>query len=151
LFANQYAAYDGLEPAMKSRLEGMLGVHSAAKGYAPDGQYGDNDKGRSMDIRPSEAARAKRTHPIVRTHPETGRKALFVNPGYTQSIAGMSQEDGWALLLELFKHQSQPRFVYRHRWAKDMLVMWDNRCLTHMATGGYQGHARLLHRTTVAG
>jgi taurine dioxygenase len=151
LFANQYAAYEALDDAMKARLDGLAGVHSAARGYAPDGAYGDKDKGRSMDIRPSEAARAKRTHPVVRAHPETGRKALFVNPGYTEAIVGMSQEDGWALLLQLFKHQSQPDFVYRHRWARDMLVMWDNRCLTHMATGGYQGHARLLHRTTVAG
>jgi taurine dioxygenase len=151
LFANQYAAYEALDDAMKARLDGLAGVHSAARGYAPDGAYGDKDKGRSMDIRPSEAARAKRTHPVVRAHPETGRKALFVNPGYTEAIVGMSQEDGWALLLQLFKHQSQSDFVYRHRWARDMLVMWDNRCLTHMATGGYQGHARLLHRTTVAG
>jgi len=151
LFANQYAAYEALDADTKAEIEGMHGVHSAARGYAPDGSYGDKDVGRSMDIRPSEAARATRTHPVVRVHPETGRKALFVNPGYTQAIAGMSEEAGWALLLRLFKHQAQPAFVYRHHWAQNMLLMWDNRCLTHMATGGYQGHARLLHRTTVAG
>jgi taurine dioxygenase len=104
-----------------------------------------------MDIRPSEAARATQTHPIVRAHPETGRKALYVSPGYTVGIDGMDKEEGWALLLRLFRHQSQPRFVHRQSWRTNMLVMWDNRCLNHMATGGYQGHRRVLHRTTVAG
>jgi taurine dioxygenase len=104
-----------------------------------------------MDIRPSEAAMAIQTHPIVRSHPETGRKALFVSPGYTIGIEGMGAEEGWALLLKVFRHQSQPRFVHRQGWAQNMLVMWDNRCLNHMATGGYQGHRRVLHRTTVAG
>ena len=95
--------------------------------------------------------RATQTHKIVRTHRETGRKALYVSPSYTIGIEGMDHEAGWALLLSLFKHQSQPDFVYRHKWRADMTVLWDNRCLNHMATGGYQGHRRLLHRTTIAG
>lgn len=151
LFSNQYAAYEALADDLKARIEGLDGVHSAARAYAPDGLYGARDQGRSMDIRPSEAARATQTHPIVRTHPETGRKALFVSPGYTVGVEGMDEAKGWPLLLALFRHQSQPRFVYRHAWRQDMLVIWDNRCLNHMATGGYDGHRRLLHRTTVAG
>ena len=151
LFANQYAAYEGLDEALKERLEGLRAIHSAARGYAPDGLYGDADKGRSMDIRPSEAARATQSHPIVRTHPETGRKALYVSPGYTLGVEGMSDDEGRSLLMSLFRHQSQPRFVHRQSWRPNMLVMWDNRCLNHMATGGYQGHRRVLHRTTVAG
>jgi taurine dioxygenase len=151
LFANQYAAYDELDDELKAHIEGLQGIHSAGNAYGPNGVYGARDKGRSMDIRPSEAALATRTHPMVQPHPETGRKALFVNAGYTVGIEDMDQDLGWALLLKLFRHQAQPRFVYRHAWRENMLVMWDNRCLTHMATGGYQGHRRVLHRTTVAG
>ena len=151
LFANQYAAYDALPDDTKKKLDGRDAWHSAARGYAPDGMYGDNDKGRSMDIRPSVEARKRRLQPVVRTHPETGRKALFVNPGYTVSIDGMEEEEGWALLVELFQHQIGEAFQYRHTWRPDMLVMWDNRCLLHRATGGYEGHQRVLHRTTVAG
>ena len=75
--------------------------------------------------------------------------ALFVSPGYTIGIDGMPDGEASALLLELFAHQGQERFVYRHRWQPSMLVLWDNRCLVHAATGGYQGHRRLLHRITV--
>jgi taurine dioxygenase len=151
LFASQYAAYEALDEAMKARLEGLNGIHSAALAYAPDGQYGERDKGRSMDIRPSEAARATQTHPLVRTHPETGRKALYASPGYTIGIEGMDRDEAWPLLLTLFRHQAQPQFVHRQSWRENMLVIWDNRCLNHMATGGYVGYRRVLHRTTVAG
>jgi taurine dioxygenase len=151
LFANQYAAYEALDAATKARIEGLNAVHSAGRAYAPEGLYGEKDKGRSMAIRPSPEARKTQSHPMMRIHPETGRKALFVNPGYTIAIEGMAHEEGWPLLLKLFKHQTRPEFVYRHRWAENMLVIWDNRSVLHMATGGYQGHARVLHRTTVAG
>lgn len=153
LFANQYAAYDALADDLKAQIEGRSAWHSAARGYAPDGMYGDGDQkaGRSMAIRPSVEARKRRLQPMVRTHPETGRKALFVNPGYTVGVDGMGEEEGWALLVQLFQHQIEDRFQYRHAWAPHMLVMWDNRCLLHRATGGYEGHARVLHRTTVAG
>ena len=151
LFSDQYAAHDELADDLKAQVEGLMGIHSAGRAYGPDGQYGYGDKGRSMDIRPSEAAMATQIHPIVRVHPETGRKALFVSPGYTIGIEGMGAEEGWELLLKIFRHQSQPRFVHRQSWAQNMLVIWDNRCLNHMATGGYDGHRRLLHRTTVAG
>lgn len=151
LFANQYAAFEALDDAEQEKLDGLTAIHSAGPAYAPDGFYGNRDKGRSMDIRPSEAANAKQTHPLIRTHEETGRKALFCSPGYTIGVEGMSDEEARELLYPLFRWQSRPEFVYRHHWEPDMLVMWDNRCLNHMATGGYQGHRRLLHRTTVAG
>ena len=89
-------------------------------------------------------------HPIARVHPETGRTALFVSMGYTIGIDGMSDAEATPLLQGLFAHQVRPEFVYRHRWSQGMLVMWDNRCIVHAATGGYQGHRRLLHRITVA-
>jgi taurine dioxygenase len=86
---------------------------------------------------------------VARRHPETGRTALFVSPGYTIAIDGMPDDESAALLAELFAHQGKPEFVYQHRWQQGMLVMWDNRCLVHSATGGYAGHQRLLHRITV--
>jgi taurine dioxygenase len=149
VFANQYAEYEALSDAMKRSIEGRTGIHSARKGYARDGLYGDRDKGRSMAIIANDSARKTQLHPLVREHPETGRKALFVNPGYTIGIDGMGDE-GAALLVELFEHQARAEFVYRHRWQADMVLLWDNRCLIHAATGGYQGYRRELRRITIA-
>jgi taurine dioxygenase len=150
LFANQYAAWDALSAAMKELLKDKQGIHSARRGYARDGMYGERDKGRSMAIRYSDSAMATQLHPIMRKHPETGRPALFLSPGYTIGIDGMTDAEATPLLMELFTHQVKPEFIYRHRWSQGMLVMWDNRCVVHAATGGYQGHKRLLHRITVA-
>lgn len=149
LFANQYAAYDALSEAMKARISRLQGIHSARRSYSPGGVYGERDKGRSMAIRYSERAMATQLHPVVRRHLETGRQALFVNMGYTIGIDGMNQSDATALLTELFAHQTRPEFVYRHRWSPGLLTLWDNRCLLHTATGGYQGHQRLLWRITI--
>ena len=149
LFASQYAAWEALAPAMKLRLQRLQGVHSARRGYARDGRYGENDRGRSMAIRFDDSALATQLHPIARAHPETGRLALYVSPGYTIGIDGLPDDVAQPLLAELFAHQAQPEFVYRHRWQPGMLLMWDNRCLVHAATGGYQGHRRLLHRITI--
>ena len=103
-----------------------------------------------MAIRYGDDALATQTHPIARVHPETGRTALFVSPGYTIGIEGLDDGEAQALLVELFHHQVREDFVYRHRWSAGMLLMWDNRCVIHAATGGYDGHARLLHRITLA-
>ncbi len=102
-----------------------------------------------MAIRYDDSALATQLHPIARRHPETGRTALFVSPGYTIGIDGLPDDEAQAVLRELFDHQGRDGFVYRHAWQPGMLVMWDNRCLVHAATGGYQGHRRLLHRITV--
>jgi taurine dioxygenase len=149
LFADQYAAYAALSSTMKARIADLQGIHSARRSYSPAGVYGERDKGRSMAIRYSERAMATQRHPIVRRHPETGRAALFVNMGYTIGIEGVSEADATALLADLFAHQSRPEFVYRHRWSTGLLTLWDNRCLLHTATGGYQGHQRLLWRITI--
>ena len=149
LFANQYAAWEALPQSMKNLLQDKQGIHSARRGYAPSGMYGERDKGRSMAIRYSEEAMATQLHPICKRHSETGRPALFVSPGYTIGIEGMSDAEAQALLAQLFEHQIRPEFVYRHRWSQGMLTLWDNRCVVHAATGGYQGHRRLLHRITV--
>jgi taurine dioxygenase len=112
--------------------------------------YGERDKGRSMAIRYGDSALKTQLHPVARPHPETGRLALYVSPGYTIGIDGMPEDEAQQVLLELFKHQAKPEFVYRHKWSPQMLIMWDNRCLIHAATGGYEGQRRLLHRITVA-
>ncbi len=152
LFADQVLAYEQLPESLRSRVEGLTAIHSAALGYAPDGAYGeaDQEKGRSMKILPSEKALATYQHPLVREHPETGKKALFSSAAYIKGFVGLAKEESDALLGELYVHQSQSAFIYSHRWQADMLVMWDNRSLLHAATGGYDGYDRLLHRTTIA-
>lgn len=150
LFANQHLALDAMPAELRARIEGLTAIHSAQKAYAPEGFYGAADKGRSMTIRPSEAARATQTHDFIRRHAETGRDGLFGCLGYIIGFSGMSEEEALPLLVELYHWQGQEQFQYRHCWQKDMLVMWDNRSVLHAATGAYQGHARLLHRTTIA-
>jgi taurine dioxygenase len=151
LFSSTTAAYAALAPEMKARLKGLHGVHSAARGYAKDGLYGENDMGRSMRIRPSDEAKKRQSHPVVKHHPETDEPALFVNMGYTLAIEELPEEEGWPLLIELFTHQMKDAFVFAQSWTPGQLVMWDNRCVNHRATGGYEGYRRVLHRTTVAG
>lgn len=149
LFSNQYAAWDALPAETKARLQGRQGIHSARRGYSRQGMYGERDVGRSMAIRYDDSALATQLHPIARVHPETGRTALFVSPGYTIGIDGMTEAEATPLLLALFEHQARDQFVYRHRWCEGMLILWDNRSVIHAATGGYQGYARLLHRITI--
>lgn len=151
LFANQHAALDAMPDALRARIEGRIAIHSARRAYAPDGFYGEGDKAkRSMDIRPSADADAVQRHPLIRKHPETGREGLFSCFGYIIGIEGMDDAEAVPLLVELYHWQGQEAFQYRHRWQPHMLLMWDNRSLLHAATGGYDGHHRLLHRTTIA-
>ncbi len=150
LFSNQAAAFAALPDARKQELRQITAIHSARRGYAPDGLYGDNDEGRSMAIRPGEAAMATQAHPLVKPHPETGEDVLFFSISYTIGFEGFDDAQAMALMMELHQWCEQDQFVYRHKWEPDMLVMWDNRCLNHKATGGYEGHRRELHRTTIA-
>jgi taurine dioxygenase len=150
LYADQVAAYNALSAEMKARIANLNGVHSARRGYSRAGAYGEKDEGRSMDIRWSDDALATYTHPIVKPHPITGELALFVSMSYTIGIEGMSADEGNAILFELFAHQGSEQFVYRHKWSPNMLTLWDNRVVLHAATGGYEGHRRLLHRITIA-
>jgi taurine dioxygenase len=151
LFADGRAAWDALSPTFQRMLEPLRSVHSAARPYGSKGFYATETDRRGMKILPSVEADKAYTHPLVRTHPVTRRKSLFINPVYTIGIEGMTEAEGAALLAFLFKHMTDDAFVYRHRWSPNMLTMWDNRCLLHNATGGYDGHERVMHRTTVAG
>ncbi len=149
-FANQHAALDAMPDALRSRIEGKQAIHSARGGYAPSGMYGEKDSGRSMDIRSGDAAMATQTHSFIRAHPETGREGLFGCAGYIIGIEDMDDAEALPLLYELLAWQGSEEFRYSHAWERDMLVMWDNRSLLHRATGGYDRHDRLLHRTTIA-
>lgn len=153
LFANQQLAFAELPADLKARIESLTAIHSAASAYSPDGLYSDkleSNFGRSMDIVVSEEALKTQTHPLVRPHTETGRPAIYSTAGYIQGFEELSLEDSKALLVELYEYQSSPKFVYRHKWEKNMLVLWDNRSVLHKATGGYDGHDRLLHRATIS-
>lgn len=154
LFTNQEAALAAMPDGLRQRIEGRVAIHSARGGYAPDGTYGDDDESdRSMQIRPSDDAYATQRHPLIRTHPETGAETLYSVLGYIIGIDGMEDppalDEARALLGELYHWQTREEFQYRHNWEPGMLVMWDNRCVLHRATGGYEGHERLLHRTTI--
>jgi taurine dioxygenase len=149
-FADQVAALAEMPVDLRRRIEGLTAVHSARRGYAPDGLYGDHDDGpRAMKIIVGDEAYRTRTHPLVRVHPETGTSAIYSTLGYIIGIEGMADGEADALLGEVYAWQTRDEFRYRHRWAADMLVMWDNRSVLHRATGGYDGHERLLHRTTI--
>jgi taurine dioxygenase len=151
LFANQHVALEAMPADLRQRIEGRVAIHSAKRAYAPDGFYGEGDAPkRSMDIRPSKEAEAVQHHPIIRAHPETGREGLFSCFGYIIGIVDMDDAEAIPLLLELYAWQGRAAFQYRHKWQANMLLMWDNRSLLHAATGGYDGHHRLLHRTTIA-
>lgn len=149
LFINQHQVLKKMPDELRKRLEGKLAIHSARLAYNPEGAYGDQDVGRSMDIRPSNEANQTQTHPIIRTHPESGEEAIFGCAGYILGFADMDPAESEKLLMELYEWQTQEQFQYRHHWQPNMLLMWDNRSVLHMATGGYDGHARYLHRTTI--
>ena len=152
LFANQHLALESMPLDLRNKLEGKQAIHSALVPYSPGGGYGDKDKemGRSMDIRASDDAFAKQLHPIIRNHPETNKEGIYGTIGYIIGIDGMDNQKAMELLIELSTWQCRNEFVYRHKWKKDMLIMWDNRSVLHRATGGYEGQERLLHRTTIA-
>ncbi len=151
-FADQVAAYERLPDALRDKADQLTAIHSAELGYSPKGAYGedDQDSGRSMKIIPSEKALEKREHPFVRTHRETGLKALYSSPAYIQGFVGLDQEESTALMMEFYQYQTADELVYSHKWEKGMLVMWDNRSLLHAACGGYDGYPRLLQRLTIA-
>ncbi len=151
LYADCSRAYDALSEEMKKMLQGLTAVHSAALPYGPNGVFALEAEKRTMKILVSKDAEKTWPHPLVRTHPVTGRKALFVSPVYTIGIQGMTHAESAAILGFLYGHMTQERFVYRHKWRENMLTMWDNRCTLHFADGGYDGHLRVMHRTTVAG
>ncbi len=148
MYANQYAAFEALSPGMQALLTPLRGIASSA--------LADVSKTREDRMKDSgEQADAPRnyeaSHPIVRTHPETGRKALYVNVAHTARFEGMTDEESRPLLQYLFHHQVKPEFTCRFRWSVGSLALWDNRCAQHNPVNDYHGHKRLLHRITLKG
>lgn len=148
LYCNMYMAYEELPDATKQRLVGLQAAHSYLASFE-----GKTKSGYARDTLTEEqkAQLAEVTHPVVRTHPETGRKALYVNPGFTVRLVGLPGDEGAALLDELLVHASRPEFQFRHVWQPHDLVFWDNRCTMHHATTYDTQYTRHMHRTTVKG
>lgn len=151
LFADAYRAYESLSPTMQRLLDGLRAIHSPRRSHGSKGDFAKDTGKRAMNLVIGDQAEEARAQPLVRVHPVSGRRALYVSPIYTIGIEGMTEEESQPLLDFLFQRMLEDRFVYRHRWRPDMLTMWDNRCTIHYADGGYDGHRRLMHRTTVAG
>jgi taurine dioxygenase len=147
LFASQYAAYEALSDGMRKLLDPLRAISSSAKA--------DVSKTREDRIASDGRADARKdyvaAHPVVRTHPETGRKALFVNVAHTVRFDGMTEEESAPLLQFLFQHQVRPEFTCRFAWQPGSLAFWDNRCVQHNPVNDYHGHRRLMHRITLAG
>lgn len=147
LFANMYLAYETLSDGMKRMLDGLKAVNSADRpAVAATREDRILEGARDADDRATEAV-----HPVVRTHPETGRKALYVNVAHSVRFEGMTEEESAPLLSYLFAHQIKPEFTCRFRWQVGSLAFWDNRCAQHNPINDYHGHRRLLHRVTLAG
>lgn len=152
VFAGMERAWEALSPALRERLEGLRAVHSASRTYDPAVTGRAKYEGNApMRYRWSEAVTAEVEHPVVRTHPETGRKSLYVNPMFTQRVVGMEEAESRALLDLLFAHGACPDFQCRVRWQPKTVVMWDDRCTWHYALDDYREHERLMFRVTVAG
>ena len=152
MFANQYLAYETLSDGMKELLDGMVAVHSAGSQYGRQGESQRNrDKRGGMQLAVTEVAEETTEHPVVRTHPETGRKALYVNGAFTERFKGMTKAESAPLLRFLFKHAVQPEFTCRFRWAENSIAFWDNRCAQHYALNDYAGQRRHMQRVTING
>lgn len=147
LFASMTAAYDALSAGMKRMLEGLKAVNSSTKA--------DASKTREDRIKSSGTEEARREfsaeHPVVRTHPETGRKALYVNRGHTVRFAGMTEDESRPLLEFLYQHAINPEFTCRFAWQVGSIAFWDNRCAQHNPVNDYHGFRRVMHRITLAG
>ena len=140
LFASMYAAYEALSERMKSYLDGLAAVHDGEDVYR--GLYaGVADKPRYP----------RAEHPVVRTHPVTGRKALYVNRGFTRRILGVPLDESQAVLEYLYQHAANPLFQCRFRWRENSVAFWDNRCTQHRAMWDYWPHTRSGHRVTIRG
>jgi taurine dioxygenase len=147
MFANQYLAYESLSSTMKRLLDGLIGISSSARADVSKTRE-DRIKSDGKDAAPKEY---QAEHPVIRTHPETGRKALYVNVAHTAGIKGMTDEESAPLLEFLFRHQVKPEFTCRFAWEPNAIAFWDNRCTQHNPVNDYHGFRRIMHRITLQG
>jgi alpha-ketoglutarate-dependent taurine dioxygenase len=147
LFANQYLAYETLSDGMKRLLDGLVALNASAKA--------DVTRTREDRLKDSKNPQARKDyvaeHPVVRTHPETGRKALYVNVAHTVRFKDMSEEESAPILDFLFRHQTRPEFTCRFHWEPGSIAFWDKRCAQHNPVNDYHGYRRLMHRITLKG
>jgi taurine dioxygenase len=150
IWANMYEAYDALSASMRRMLDGLYAMHSG-RPYGVAGVPKDLRTSRSIGIeRDNPEADLETAQPVVRVHPESGRKALFVNAIYTVRFKDMTEAESRPLLEFLYQHATRPEFTCRFRWRKGSLALWDNRATLHYAVNDYDGERRLMHRTTFA-
>lgn len=147
LFANQYLAYDSLSDGMKALLAPLKAINISGKGRVQQTRT-DMMKHASAGLKGDEL---ESCHPVIRTHPETGRKALYVNVAHTVRFDGMTEEESTPILEYLFEHQIQPEFTCRFRWSQGAVAFWDNRAAMHYPINDYHGYRRLMHRITLIG
>ena len=148
-FASMYLAYDALSDGLKQTLEGLTALHSSRQQF---GQAGRETRDLSEDrFKNAEMAIQDSVHPVVITHPESGKKALYVNPDFTVKFTGWSLEESTPLLECLFQHASSPQFVIRFGWKEGDIAFWDNRATWHRALNDYPNGRRLMHRITLEG
>jgi taurine dioxygenase len=142
LFASMYAAYEALSDRMKRYLEGLTAIHDGEDSYRGTyANFGIADK----------PSYPRAEHPVIRTHPVTGKKALYVNRGFTKRIVGVAGDESSAILNYLWEHAENPLFQCRFRWRENSIAFWDNRCVQHRAMWDYWPHTRSGHRVTVQG
>lgn len=149
MFASMYSAYENLSEGLKKTLDGMQARHSSRHVFGKArASRNDDTVGR---IRNSETANQDALHPVIIKHPETGRKALYVNPTFTLGFDGWTDVESKPLLEYLYEHATKPEFTCRFKWEKGSIAFWDNRSTWHLAINDYHGERRLMHRITIEG
>ena len=147
MFADMYAAYDTLDEATKAEIANLKAVHSNAHVFGSKAYYTNAERAEFAN----DEAVGEALHPVVITHPLSGRKALYVNPAFTRSFEGKTVEESQPLLYKLFVHALKPQFHTRFQWKPGSIAFWDNRATWHYALNDYAGHERLMHRITITG
>jgi len=147
LFADSAAAYNALSPNMKDYLDGLTAIHDLGKIAEMRYRFGSGD---AQNLADAILAERRTAHPVVRTHPETGMKSLFVNPTYTRWIVGLPPDESDMLLNFLYRHTVKEQFTYRHQWMVGDLLIWDNRSTMHMVLNDFGGR-RVMYRVSVVG
>lgn len=151
MFSSMSRAYETLSPGMKTLLEGLRAVHCADVTYDRERMDEANLTGGAMGYTDHNPSQEVSVHPVVRTHPETGRKGLYVNCAFTRAFEGMTVDESKPLLGFLYGHLSRIEFTCRFRWRKGSIAFWDNRAVQHLPINDYSGQRREMHRVTVAG
>ena len=151
LFSSMFAAYDTLSDGLKATIEKLNAVHSSRHVFGKKARYKDRGEDLGGRLMNPELAQQDAVHPVVIRHPISGKKAIYVNPGFTLRFEGMTDQESQPLLQTLYAHCQNQAFVYRFQWEPGSIAFWDNRATWHYAVNDYQGERRLMHRITIEG